>query len=112
MGLPTRGATGGVGRDAKGGYGGETAQPPPADHQPPLYVEEHRRMTPTRLREILDELLWSQRDLATLADCNERLARRWAAGQAPIPAPIADWLERRLVMHRSAPVPEWRSRAA
>ena len=67
-------------------------------------------MTPTGLREILDELRWSQRDLAALVDCNERLARRWAAGAAPVPALIAQWLEERVRLHRTMPPPVWKSR--
>ena len=68
-------------------------------------------MTPTRLREILDALHWSQRDLANLLDCNERLVRRWAAGQAIVPPPVAVWAETRLADHRRNPPPvEWRAR--
>lgn len=67
-------------------------------------------MTPNRLREILDELHWSQRDLASLAGCNERLARRWATGDTTVPALLAEWLEERLRMHRAAPPPAWKSR--
>ena len=69
-------------------------------------------MTPTRLREVLDEMRWSQRDLATLAGCNERLARRWATGEAAVPPMLADWIELRLAMHRAHPAPDWKSRKA
>ena len=68
-------------------------------------------MPPTRLREILGALHWSQRDLADLLSCNERLVRRWAAGQAALPSPVAGWLEARLVDHQhNLPPTEWRSR--
>ena len=68
-------------------------------------------MSPTRLREILDALHWSQRDLADLLSCNERLVRRWAAGQAEVPAKIAYWLGSRMLEHQTNPPPaEWRSR--
>ncbi len=69
-------------------------------------------MTPTRLREILDELHWSQRDLADLVGCNERLVRRWAVGKPEAPGPLADWLEERLTLHRRHPAPSWRQRGA
>ena len=68
-------------------------------------------MTPTRLREIIGELHWSQRDLAELAECNERLTRRWASGDSPVPEKIGQWLEEHLVLHRSHPMPDWRSRS-
>ena len=68
-------------------------------------------MTPTRLREILDALHWSQRDLAGLLSCNERLVRRWAAGQADVPSPLAAWIETRLADHRrNLPPTQWRTR--
>lgn len=51
-------------------------------------------MTPTRLRECLHALDWSQRGLAAIVHYNERQARRWASGDSPIPHEIADWLER------------------
>ena len=50
-------------------------------------------MTPTRLRECLDALRWSQRALADNLGVSERIARRWAAGSAIIPGPVASWLE-------------------
>ena len=68
-------------------------------------------MTPTRLREVLDALHWSQRDLADLLGCNERLVRRWAAGQAGLPSPVAAWIETRFADHQHNPPPtEWRTR--
>lgn len=51
-------------------------------------------MTPTQLRECLDVLHWSQREFAAIVGRNDRQVRRWAAGQAVIPADVADWLER------------------
>lgn len=69
-------------------------------------------MSPSRLRQILDALRWSQRDLADLVACNERLARRWAAGQADVPEAIADWLETRLQLHVQSPPPDWKRRSA
>ena len=44
-------------------------------------------MTPTRLRECLDALRWSQRDLAATLSCNDRLVRRWSGGSAGLRGP-------------------------
>ena len=52
-------------------------------------------MTPTRLRECLEALRWSQRELAAALGCNDRLVRRWAMG-APgyaVPESVGEWLE-------------------
>jgi hypothetical protein len=51
-------------------------------------------MTPDRLRECLALLHWSQRGLAEILFCDDRLVRRWAQGSEPIPQSIAGWLER------------------
>ena len=51
-------------------------------------------MTPDRLRECLALLHWSQRGLAVVLFCDDRLVRRWAQGSEPIPQSIAGWLER------------------
>jgi plasmid maintenance system antidote protein VapI len=70
-------------------------------------------MTPSRLRDILALLCWSQRGLAGVLGCDERLVRRMATGAADIPAPIAAWLETLAAVHEANPPPsEWRSRAA
>ena len=50
-------------------------------------------MTPTRLREALAALHWSQRGLAAILGVDERQVRRWAAGAYPVPERIAAWLE-------------------
>ncbi len=66
-------------------------------------------MTPTWLRECLDVLRWSQRAL----DCDSRLVRRWAAGQASIAPDIDEWLERAAAFHTANPRPaEWKRWAA
>lgn len=68
-------------------------------------------MTPTRLREVLDTLHWSQRDLAGVLMCNERLVRRWAAGNANVPPAIVSWLESRFLQHQMDPPPaDWKRR--
>lgn len=50
-------------------------------------------MSPTRFRECLAILELSQRGLAPLLRCSERLPRAWAAGSEPIPPAVAAWLE-------------------
>jgi len=51
-------------------------------------------MTPTRLRECLAALEWSQRGLARILDLPEGLVRLWARGARPIPIDVAGWLEK------------------
>lgn len=68
-------------------------------------------MTPTRLREVLALLRWTQRGLADALTCDERLARRWASGAAPVPPVVAAWLETLATCHADHPPPEgWRIR--
>jgi ribosome-binding protein aMBF1 (putative translation factor) len=70
-------------------------------------------MSPTRLRECLAHLRWSQRSLADALTCDERLVRRWAAGQADVPEDVASWLEQMgSVMALNPPPQTWRRRAA
>jgi len=70
-------------------------------------------VTPTRLREVLDALRWSQRDLAAILNCDDRLIRRWASGEITVPPLIAVWLARRLCLHAGNPPPDdWRRRPA
>lgn len=52
-------------------------------------------MTPTRLRECLALLAWSQRGLAALLGRQEGTVRQWARGVVQIPAEVATWLEAR-----------------
>ena len=63
-------------------------------------------MTPTRLREALAALHWSQRGLAAILGVDERQVRRWAAGAYPVPARIAAWLEGMAAYAESHPPPE------
>ncbi len=68
-------------------------------------------MSPSQLRDALALLRWSQRGLAEALGCDDRLVRRWAAGDAAIPAEIAGWLATLAATHRAHPPPEtWRSR--
>ena len=64
-------------------------------------------MTPTRLRECLDALRWSQRDLAATLSCNDRLVRRWAAGapSCAVPESVGKWLEVLSTTHIRHPAP-------
>lgn len=61
-------------------------------------------MTPSRLRECLELVGWSQRALADYVGINERQVRRWAAGAA-IPEPIAAWIDTLAQFHEANPPP-------
>jgi len=63
-------------------------------------------VTPTRLREALAALHWSQRGLAAILDIDERQVRRWAAGTYPVPERIAAWLEGMARYAESHPAPK------
>lgn len=66
-------------------------------------------MTPTRLRECLATIGWSQRGLADRLGLEETRTRRWASGRYPIPENVAQWLERLSSAHDAARLPEgWR----
>jgi hypothetical protein len=66
-------------------------------------------MTPTRLRECLEILHWTQRGAADVIGCADRMVRLWAAGGEPVPPEIATWLEALAAAHQANPVPtSWR----
>lgn len=66
-------------------------------------------MTPTRLRECLAALHWTQRGLAAILGCSDSLTRRWAAGSDTVPPAVAAWLEGLTAAHAAHPVPQdWR----
>ena len=68
-------------------------------------------MNATRLRECLAALGWSQRGLADFLGCDERLVRRWAAGQLAMPPTVATWLEARARHAEATPPPvDWQRR--
>jgi hypothetical protein len=71
-------------------------------------------MTPTRYRECLDALGLSQRGLAPILRCSDRLTRSWATGREIIPLEVAGWLESWVTIrlaHPDPPPPEnWRRR--
>ena len=62
-------------------------------------------MTPTRLRECLEALHWSQRGLADVLHHGEGTVRGWARGARPIPPNVADWLETLAAVHMAHPRP-------
>jgi ribosome-binding protein aMBF1 (putative translation factor) len=63
-------------------------------------------MTPTRLRECLDLIGWSQRALADTLGLHETRVRRWATGRYPVPDNVAAWLERLAKAHAAHPLPD------
>ena len=70
-------------------------------------------MTPTRLRECLDLLHWSQRGLADVLAYSEGTVRGWARGARDVPPEVAAWLETLAAVHQAHPMPEgWRREAA
>jgi DNA-binding transcriptional regulator YdaS (Cro superfamily) len=62
-------------------------------------------MTPTRLRECLALLRWSQRGLADALGRPEGTVRQWARGAVQIPPAVASWLEAAARWHASHPPP-------
>jgi hypothetical protein len=62
-------------------------------------------MTPTRFRECLDAIDWSQRGIARHLDRQEGTVRQWARGSVRIPEDVADWLETLTTFHEAHPAP-------
>ena len=62
-------------------------------------------MTPTRLRECLTALDWSQRGLARLINRQEGTVRQWARGAVQVPEYVAEWLEIRAQHAEQHPPP-------
>ena len=68
-------------------------------------------MSPTRLRECLALLHWSQRGLADVLRYSEGTVRGWARGARPIPPEVAEWLETLAAVHLAHPLPDgWQLR--
>lgn len=68
-------------------------------------------MTPNRFRGCLVALGWTQRGLAAILQCDDRIIRRWASGEAEIPVSVAAWLETLTKVHEAAPPPRgWKRR--
>jgi hypothetical protein len=68
-------------------------------------MQHCRLMTSGRYRECLDFLGLSQRGLAPILDCNDRLTRSWATGRSDIPLGIAEWLEEWVAVRQAHPDP-------
>lgn len=67
-------------------------------------------MTPAEFTEALRSIGWSQRQLAAMLQCDNKLAQRWSGG-ATIPPSIAAWLARLAQFHMKQPTPtDWRVR--
>jgi hypothetical protein len=62
-------------------------------------------MTPDRYRECLAIVSQSQRALADLLGCNDRLTRAWATGRSAVPCGIARWLEEWVAIRQAHPDP-------
>lgn len=62
-------------------------------------------MTPTRLRECLTALDWTQRGVARLLGRQEGTVRQWARGTVHIPDDVARWLEMRAGHAEQHPAP-------
>jgi len=70
-------------------------------------------MTSDRYRRCLDFLGLSQRGLAPILGCSDRLKRGWATGRSVIPVGIAEWLEEWVAVRQAHPDPlppdDWHS---
>lgn len=62
-------------------------------------------MTPTRRRECLALLRWTQRGFAAAIGWDEGTVRRWLRGSSEAPAEIDAWLDRRAVAMADDPPP-------
>ena len=62
-------------------------------------------MTPTRLRQCINALYWTQRGLAALLRRPEGTVRQWARGTVKIPPEVAEWLEARAQHAEATPPP-------
>jgi hypothetical protein len=60
-------------------------------------------VTPQRYQECLDQLELSQRGLAPVLRCSDRLTRAWATGAESIPHEIAVWLESCVLLRKGKP---------
>ena len=62
-------------------------------------------MSADRFRECLSMLHWSQRGVAEILYCDDRLVRRWADGSEPVPEAVESWLEGLARAHQALPSP-------
>jgi ribosome-binding protein aMBF1 (putative translation factor) len=63
-------------------------------------------MTPDRYRECLAALGLSQRGLAPILGCSDRITRAWATGRSAVPVAIAEWLEAWVAIRLAHPDPK------
>lgn len=63
-------------------------------------------MNPTRLRECIEAIGWSQRGLAERLGRQEGTVRQWARGVVQIPHDVSDWLEKLARYHTANPAPQ------
>lgn len=63
-------------------------------------------MTPKRFRTCLDIIGWSILGMANRLGVSEQRARRWMAGDYPMPDSVAEWLEALAAAHRNNPPPK------
>ena len=62
-------------------------------------------MNTDEMRECLDGLGWSQRQLSSILDVDEGTVRKWARGRNQIPESIAQWLKKLHSFHLKNPPP-------
>lgn len=63
-------------------------------------------MTGDELRATIAALGWPSRELARQLGVSRERARRWHAGEAPIPEPVAKWLGKLARAHAALPAPD------
>ena len=73
--------------------------------KPTLERFTKRPMTPFRFLTCLGSMRVSQRGLAPILGCSDRLPREWASGKISVPPEVAVWLEGCLRHHKKHPEP-------
>ena len=63
-----------------------------------------------RFREARDKVRWSNRIISDEFQCDERMVRRWAAGQIPVPAAVLEHMTYLEQAHSRPPPQDWRVR--
>jgi hypothetical protein len=63
-------------------------------------------MTQERYLECLDKLRLSRTALAPILGCHPNMTKRWSLGRAPVPQPVAAWLEACLAVRGKYPEPK------
>lgn len=63
-------------------------------------------MTPEALREIMEQVGWSNKKLADVLCVNESTIRYWRTGRRVPPAAIASWMEELGRLHAERPPPD------